>query len=113
MSSLHSISLIAALGLCHFSTSATGQDDIKQQLTELKAQIALLEQRLAEQEATVARQAAQNEPVVAADDTDNADKSADGIRLGGAIRTNYSHTSYSDGTKIAAAISTLISSVLT
>ena len=50
MFSLRSISLIAAVGLCHFSAHATDTDDIKQQLAALKAQIAALEQRLAEQE---------------------------------------------------------------
>lgn len=99
MSSLRSISLFVALGLGHFSTAASEQDDIKQQLAQLKAQIAALEQRLAEQEAVVAKQAPAAEPANEADSADKADKAEDGISLGGAIRTNYSHTSYSDGNK--------------
>ena len=99
MLSLRSISLIAAVGLWHFSAQATETDDIKQQLATLKAQIAALEQRLAEQEAVVAKQAPTTEPATEAGSIDKADKTEQGIRLGGAIRTNYSHTSYSDGNK--------------
>src|SRR5690606_35014412 len=99
MSSLRSISLFVAIGLGHFSAAASEQDDIKQQLAQLKAQIAALEQRLAEQEAVVAKQAPAAEPANVADSADKADKPEDGISLGGAIRTNYSHTSYSDGNK--------------
>ena len=99
MLSLRSISLIAAIGLGHFSAAASEQDDIKQQLAQLKAQIAALEQRLAEQEAVVAKQAPAAEPESEAGSADKADKTEEGIRLGGAIRTNYSHTSYSDGNK--------------
>lgn len=99
MPSLRGISLIAAVGLCHFSAHATATDDIKQQLAALKAQIAALEQRLAEQEVTSEKASAllaQQQ----ADAADNeADANKDGIKLGGAIRTNYSHTSYSDGNK--------------
>jgi hypothetical protein len=101
MFSPRSISLIAAVGLCHFSAHATETDDIKQQLAALKAQIAALEQRLAEQEiagekatALLAQQQANAADKEAATDADK-----DGIKLGGAIRTNYSHTSYSDGNK--------------
>lgn len=98
MFSLRSISLIAAVGLCHFSALATETDDIKQQLAALKAQIAALEQRLAEQEVASEKTAAieAQQQLAAADDSK---KSQDGIKLGGAIRTNYSHTSYSDGNK--------------
>ncbi|MBU1311447.1 MAG: carbohydrate porin [Gammaproteobacteria bacterium] len=98
MFSLRSISLIAAMGLCHFSALATETDDIKQQLAALKAQIAALEQRLAEQEVASEKAAAieAQQQLAAADDSK---KPQDGIKLGGAIRTNYSHTSYSDGNK--------------
>jgi hypothetical protein len=99
MFSLRSICLIAAIGLCHFSALANEPDDIKQQLAALKAQIAALEQRLAEQE--VANEKATvlltQQKADAADDEADTDKG--GIKLGGAIRTNYSHTSYSDGNK--------------
>jgi hypothetical protein len=101
MSSLRSISLIAAAGLCHFSALANEPDDIKQQLAALKAQIAALEQRLAEQEAatekTAVTQATLIEQTAAVSDAD--EQNTDGISLGGAIRTNYSHTSYNDGNK--------------
>ncbi|MGP9799661.1 carbohydrate porin [Rheinheimera sp. NSM] len=99
MFSPRSISLIAAVGLCHFSAHATETDDIKQQLAALKAQIAALEQRLAEQEVAGEKATA----LLAQQQADTADNAADadkdGINVGGAIRTNYSHTSYSDGNK--------------
>lgn len=99
MFSLRSISLIAAVGLCHFSAHATDTDDIKQQLAALKAQIAALEQRLAEQEIaskkTTTLLVQQQTEAVSKQETNDSD----GIKLGGAIRTNYSHTSYSDGNK--------------
>lgn len=99
MFSLRSISLIAAVGLCHFSAHATDTDDIKQQLAALKAQIAALEQRLAEQELaskkTTTLLVQQQTEAVSKQETNDSD----GIKLGGAIRTNYSHTSYSDGNK--------------
>ena len=99
MFSLRSISLIAAVGLCHFSAHATDTDDIKQQLAALKAQIAALEQRLAEQEVaskkTTTLLVQQQTEAVSKQETNDSD----GIKLGGAIRTNYSHTSYSDGNK--------------
>lgn len=99
MFSLRSISLIAAVGLCHFSVHATDTDDIKQQLAALKAQIAALEQRLAEQEVaskkTTTLLVQQQTEAVSKQETNDSD----GIKLGGAIRTNYSYTSYSDGNK--------------
>ncbi|GAA0547903.1 outer membrane beta barrel protein [Rheinheimera aquimaris] len=99
MFSLRSINLIAAVGLCHFSAHATDTDDIKQQLAALKAQIAALEQRLAEQEVTSKKTTTllvqQQTEAVSKQETNDSD----GIKLGGAIRTNYSHTSYSDGNK--------------
>ena len=99
MFSLRSISLIAAVGLCHFSAHATDTDDIKQQLAALKAQIAALEQRLAEQEIaskkTTTLLVQQQTEAVSKQETNDSE----GIKLGGAIRTNYSHTSYSDGNK--------------
>ena len=101
MSSLRSISLIAAIGLCHFPAHATATDDIKQQLAALKAQIAALEQRLAEQEVASEKATAllTQQQANAADKEAATDADKDGIKLGGAIRTNYSHTSYSDGNK--------------
>lgn len=101
MFSPRSISLIAAVGLCHFSAHATETDDIKQQLAALKAQIAALEQRLAEQEVAGEKATAllAQQQANAADKEAATDADKDGIKLGGAIRTNYSHTSYSDGNK--------------
>ncbi|MGV8942402.1 MAG: porin [Lysobacter sp.] len=96
--------------------------ELKQQLEMLKQQVAILEQSLqqpAEQqvdsndtnsaeepsgiERNVAEDGAPKENDVIAIETVAADTrepvAADGIELGGAIRTNYSYTSYGDGSK--------------
>ncbi len=90
--------LIAAVGCiatpASFADTATETDEIKQQLAQLKEQIVALETRLAEQEASQAelseQRARDRVPL-------NDDASQDSIELGGAVRTNYSHTSYNDG----------------
>ncbi|MCB5228040.1 carbohydrate porin [Alishewanella sp. 16-MA] len=82
------------------TVAADEQQDVKAQLELLKAQIARLEARLAQQEAATADAktvTVVEEVEIAA--TEPAEKKADGIRVGGAIRTNFSHTSYSDGNK--------------
>lgn len=105
MFSLRSISMLAVAGLYSFATFANETDDIKQQLDALKRQIAELERRLAEQEATTQTVAVpqsnllENADISSVDNSHADDKKSNGIRLGGAIRTNYSHTSYSDGNK--------------
>jgi hypothetical protein len=102
---LRSICFLTVAGLFSFSVFANETDDIKQQLAVLKIQIAELERRLAEQEiATQTVPAAQINVLESAElpsvDNSNGDnKKSDGIRLGGAIRTNYSYNSYSDGNK--------------
>lgn len=90
---VRSISLIAAVGLFQFSADANETQDIKQQLAALKAQIAALELRLSEQEQASEKE---SEPEVQQQAKSSL---SDGISLGGAIRTNYSHTSYNDGNK--------------
>ncbi|WP_240473134.1 porin [Arsukibacterium perlucidum] len=98
------IALIAAAGYlvtpAAFAATPADTDDIKQQLSQLKAQIAALEARLAEQEETQAELNSQQLELAANESAEqSAAASEDGIKLGGAIRTNYSHTSYSDGNK--------------
>jgi hypothetical protein len=98
------IALVAAAGYlitpASFAATPTETDDIKQQLNLLKAQITALEARLAEQEQQQSELTEQQDQLASRQDTAKAtDDSADGIKLGGAIRTNYSHTSYNDGNK--------------
>ncbi|SNY49899.1 Phosphate-selective porin O and P [Arsukibacterium tuosuense] len=98
------IALIAAAGYlvtpASFAATPAETDEIKQQLSQLKAQIAALEARLAEQEETQAELSNQQLELAANESAEqSAPVSEDGIKLGGAIRTNYSHTSYSDGNK--------------
>lgn len=89
-----SLALATAVALCSNTVFADNPENIQQQLSELKAQIAALEAKLQlmQQQQTAA---AQPEPVAKPEEPEKQD----GIRLGGAIRTNYSHTSYDDGNK--------------
>ncbi|KKO43988.1 hypothetical protein WG68_18015 [Arsukibacterium ikkense] len=97
------IALIAAAGYfaspAIFAATPTETDEIKQQLNLLKVQIAALEARLAEQEQAQTELSAEQAELAASTPVTQPAASADGIKLGGAIRTNYSHTSYSDGNK--------------
>ena len=70
------------------------QDDInqlKQQIAELQRQLQQLEQRIQQPEP-------QPEPEITETSIAEAAK-PDGITVGGAIRTNFNHTSYDDGNK--------------
>lgn len=71
------------------------QQALRAQLELLKTQIAQLEERLAAQEQKNAAVTVTAEPAV----TTTPPEQPAGISLGGAIRTNYSHTSYNDGNK--------------
>ncbi len=94
--------LIAAAGYLatpgSFADNIVETEEIKQQLSQLKAQIAALEARLAEQEAAQAEVSAQQAQLSASDSLALHDEtSQDGITVGGAVRTNFNHTSYNDG----------------
>lgn len=67
---------------------ASEEQTLQQQLEALKAEISRLEARIAEQEQASAADTEPAEP-----------EQIDGIRVGGAVRTNFSHTSYNDGNK--------------
>jgi hypothetical protein len=102
MTNRRRIALIIAAGCLSSPVSsaepAGETDDIRQQLELLKAQIVELEARLAEQEQTQAELSAQQIDMLADDQAAQPDAgSDDGIAVGGAIRTNYSLRSYSDG----------------
>ncbi|RVT49065.1 carbohydrate porin [Rheinheimera sediminis] len=75
------------------------QQDLATQLQQLKLQVEALESRLAEQakQQTAAENQQNAAPVAVEKNVD--EKPADGIEVGGAVRTNFSHTSYDEGNK--------------
>ena len=102
--SLLALFVASALAPVSANTPMDEQQELRTQLELLKAQIASLEARLAAQEqqtASIAATAVEpaTEAATAVTTADAVPEQPDGIRLGGAIRTNYSHTSYSDGNK--------------
>lgn len=86
--SLLSISFLSALLPVQALAQADDQQTLQQQLNLLKAEIARLEARIAEQE-----------EASGADTEPTTPERSDGIRVGGAVRTNFSHTSYNEGNK--------------
>ncbi|EGM77267.1 hypothetical protein Rhein_2548 [Rheinheimera sp. A13L] len=70
------------------------QQDLATQLQQLKLQVEALESRLAQASETEAERESIKETAAA-----EQQKSADGIEIGGAVRTNFSHTSYDEGNK--------------
>lgn len=94
------LALFVALSLTSVTLQASEVDELRQQLQQLKAQLAALEQKINAQEAElveVKQETSEVKTTVAS--IEPSEQDADGIKLGGAIRTNYSHTSYSDGNK--------------
>lgn len=94
------LALFVALSFTSVTLQASEVDELRQQLQQLKAQLAELEQKINAQEAElveVKQETSEVKTTVAAIEPTAQD--TDGIKLGGAIRTNYSHTSYSDGNK--------------
>lgn len=75
------------------STQAVAQEQqtLQEQLEFLKAEISRLEARIAEQE--------QHASAAETDTAPLETEPGDGIRVGGAVRTNFSHTSYNEGNK--------------
>lgn len=94
------LALFVALSFTSVTLHASEVDELRQQLQQLKAQLAALEQKINAQEAElveVKHETSEVKTTVAS--IEPAGKDSDGIKLGGAIRTNYSHTSYSEGNK--------------
>ncbi|MCH8536475.1 MAG: OprO/OprP family phosphate-selective porin [Alkalimonas sp.] len=94
------LALFVALSMTSVTLQASEVDELRQQLQLLKAQLAELEQKINAQEAElveVKQETSEFKTTVAS--IEPAEQDSDGINLGGAIRTNYSHTSYSDGNK--------------
>lgn len=75
------------------------QQDLATQLQQLKLQVEALESRLAEQaKQQTAAENQQNTAAVPVEES-TTEKPEDGIEVGGAVRTNFSHTSYDEGNK--------------
>lgn len=91
----------AALSILLMSADLiAAKSNLQQQLDLLKAQVGALEAKVLEQEQEKTQQQQQllDTPQAALEVQPNAaSEKADGIKFGGAIRTNFSHTSYSDG----------------
>lgn len=80
---------LSAMAPAHAQESE--QSTLQDQLELLKAEISRLEVRIAEQEQISSAAATESEQI--------APGESDGIRVGGAVRTNFSHTSYNEGNK--------------
>lgn len=101
------LALCLALVFSPLPLHASDVDELRQQLELLKQQLNRLEQKIEQQEQQLAAQQQSIETVEQSStevattlaSMEPAKESSDGISLGGAIRTNYSHTSYSDGNK--------------
>ncbi len=110
MLKLSKLALAIALGTTSSLSQASEIDDLQKQLQLLKQQMQQLQSKLdaaeeksqqqAEKQAQidvqVAKQQKQLEQQTAAVE---APKKESGIKVGGAVRTNFSHTSYDDGNK--------------
>jgi hypothetical protein len=99
--------LITALLACAFASPSYAQATVSaSELASLKKQIQALQARLnsleAQANATSSQTAINSDAITAQKNMDTAppiEKSKDGISVGGAIRTNYSYTSYNEGNK--------------
>ncbi|WP_428615814.1 porin, partial [Pseudoalteromonas sp.] len=110
MLKLSKLALAIALGTTSSLSQASEIDDLQKQLQLLKQQMQQLQTKLdaaekksqqqaekqAQIDAQVAKQQKQLEQQTAAVE---APKKESGIKIGGAVRTNYSYTSYDDGNK--------------
>lgn len=96
------------------ATTHAGDTDLRQQLAQLKQQIAAIEARLNAEDSQVTSKSKQEISTASQERIDTIiDETAeqppvlvkvetpknDGIKFGGAIRTNYSYTSYNEGNK--------------
>ncbi|MCQ8879718.1 OprO/OprP family phosphate-selective porin [Pseudoalteromonas shioyasakiensis] len=102
MLKLSQLALATLLGATTSHANASDIDAMQTQLDQLQQQMQQLQKQLADEKA---KQAQMNEKLEKQDETiakqaqDNADSAQSGVKFGGAIRTNYSHTSYDDGNR--------------
>ncbi|MDC8830220.1 porin [Alteromonas gilva] len=107
MSCHHRLAICFILIFSAMPVKATDTDELRKELQQLKQLLQKLEQKIEQQERQLAEQKLNIENVQQDNDEKSTrlamleqnDDRSDGIRLGGAIRTNYSHTSYNDGNK--------------
>jgi TolA-binding protein len=108
MTKLSKLTLALMLGGATSNVFATDLDTLQTQLKQLKQQMQMLEQQLASEKAKQEKINQQHEQKVAQitkqakqttviAEAKAEEKKSAGITVGGAIRTNYSVTSYSDG----------------
>lgn len=81
------------------SLNRSEQQDLATQLQQLKLQVEALESRLTEQAKQKTEAENQQNTAPIAVEKPAAERPADGIDVGGAVRTNFSHTSYDEGNK--------------
>ena len=101
------LALAIMLGSTSTFSYASDIDEMQSQLKQLQKQMQLLQQKLdaAEQKATLQQQAidqqvAKQHAIETQVITDSKpEKKPSGIKIGGAVRTNYSHTSYDEDSK--------------
>jgi len=101
--SLLALIISSTFAATYTHATAPEQNTIEAQLAQLKAQIADLEARLATQEQNTSVAATSVDPAHHAETvvttTDVTPTKPTGIQVGGAVRTNFSHTTYDDGNK--------------
>ena len=81
------------------SLSTAEQQDLATQLQQLKLQVEALESRLAEQAKQKPEAEIQQNTIAATTEKPAAETPTNGIEVGGAVRTNFSYTSYDEGNK--------------
>lgn len=84
------------------SYASSNVEAMQAQLNQLQKQMQQLQQQLAAEQAKQAKvnqQLEQQNETIAKQTQDNTETALSGVKFGGAIRTNYSYTSYDDGNK--------------
>lgn len=81
------------------SLNRSEQQDLATQLQQLKLQVEALESRLTKKSEQEAEDNDQQDIAAAEAEKSAAEIAKDGIEVGGAVRTNFSHTSYDEGNK--------------
>lgn len=102
MLKLSQLALATLLGATTSQANATDIDAMQTQLNQLQQQMQQLQKQLADEKAKQAQtnqKLEKQDEVIARQAQKNTDTAESGVKFGGAIRTNYSHTSYNDGNK--------------
>lgn len=102
MLKLSQLALATMLGATTSTANASDIDAMQAQLNLLQQQMQQLQQQLAAEKAKQAKvnqQLEEQNLTIAKQAENNTEAAQSGVKFGGAIRTNYSHTSYSDGNK--------------